>query len=61
MKYIAVLLTCHNRKEKTLQCLEALYLNEIPAGYFLDVFLADVGCYIDKGVQVQKNNILLEI
>jgi GT2 family glycosyltransferase len=39
---IAVLLTCHNRKEKTLQCLESLFeqqgLNE---DFKIDVFLVD--------------------
>jgi GT2 family glycosyltransferase len=40
---IAVLLTCHNRKDKTLTCLEALLKNTIPIGYSLEVFLLDDG------------------
>lgn len=40
---IATLITCHNRKEKTLACLEALYQNTLPEGYSLGVFLVDDG------------------
>jgi GT2 family glycosyltransferase len=43
MRRIATLLTCHNRKSKTLACLAALYKNSIPSGYSLDVFLVDDG------------------
>jgi len=45
LKNIAVLITCHNRKEKTIQCLKALYsqkgLDEL---YSIEVFLVDDGC-----------------
>lgn len=44
MRTIAVLLTVHNRKEKTLQCLCNLYRQEIPAGYGIDVYLTNDGC-----------------
>lgn len=40
---IAVLLTCHNRKTKTLTCLTALFSAKIPEGVHLDVFLVDDG------------------
>jgi len=40
---IAVLLTCHNRREKTLSCLEALFQSTLPVGYLLEVFLVDDG------------------
>ena len=40
---IAVLMTCHNRKKITLQCLDALFLNHLPNGYSLEVFLVDDG------------------
>jgi GT2 family glycosyltransferase len=43
IKKIAVLLTCHNRKDKTLTCLEALFKSALPAGYLLEVFLVDDG------------------
>jgi len=39
---IAVLLTCHNRKDKTLQCLAALYnQQELELEYAIEVFLVD--------------------
>ena len=41
---IAILLTCHNRIGKTLQCLQALYGQEgIDIDYTIDVFLVDDG------------------
>jgi GT2 family glycosyltransferase len=41
---IAVLLTCHNRKDKTLQCLGALYDQQgCEVDYNIDVFLVDDG------------------
>lgn len=43
-KSIAVLLTVHNRKEKTLSCLRGLFSQTIPNGYEIDVFLTDDGC-----------------
>lgn len=40
---IAVLLTCHNRKEKTIKCLNSLFgINSINE-YHMDVFLVDDG------------------
>ena len=42
---IAVLITCHNRKEKTLQCLQALFSQKgLSESYLIDVFLVDDGC-----------------
>jgi GT2 family glycosyltransferase len=43
MQYIAILLTCHNRKTKTLSCLAALFDCVLLDGYKLDVFLVDDG------------------
>jgi len=43
IKSIAVLLTCHNRKAHTLACFDALFNNQLPAGYSLEVFLVDDG------------------
>ncbi|NGY37403.1 glycosyltransferase family 2 protein [Flavobacterium sp. XN-5] len=44
MPKIAVLLTCHNRKEKTLQCLDALYAQQgLDADFNIEVFLVDDG------------------
>jgi len=44
MKYISVLMTVHNRKEKTLSCLSHLFGQEISEGYTLEVYLTDDGC-----------------
>ena len=44
MKTIATLLTCHNRKEKTLKCLKALYEQVFLFDIDLKVFLTDDGC-----------------
>jgi GT2 family glycosyltransferase len=39
---IAVLLTCHNRKEKTLQCLKAFYEQEgLNSDYLIEIYLVD--------------------
>ncbi len=43
MNKIATLITCHNRKEKTLSCLEALFQNGLPENHSLDIFLVDDG------------------
>ncbi len=40
---IAVLITCHNRKTKTLACLDALYKCKVPEGYEYSIFLVDDG------------------
>ena len=40
---IAVLLTCHNRKEKTLKCLSNLFKNDL-TGVSITVFLVDDKC-----------------
>ena len=40
MRRIAILMTCHNRKEKTLRCLDSLRNATIE----FDVFLTDDGC-----------------
>ena len=50
MNAIAVLITCHNRKEKTLKCLEKLFTQA--AG--LDVFLVDDGCTDGTAEVVKK-------
>jgi GT2 family glycosyltransferase len=43
MKKIAVLLTVHNRKSKTLNCLKNLFLNNSHDNASIDVFLTDDG------------------
>lgn len=44
MQTIAVLLTVHNRKAKTLECLRRLYAQLPFEGYLLDVYVTDDGC-----------------
>ena len=43
MKTIAVLLTCYNRRAKTLASLRALFCNTLPDGFQLKVVLVDDG------------------
>jgi len=40
---IAVLLTCHNRKEKTVTGLDSLFNANLPSNYSLEVFVVDDG------------------
>lgn len=54
-KEIAVLLTCHNRKEKTLACLHSLFRANIPNGYVFDVYLVDDGSTDGTGDEVKIN------
>lgn len=51
---IAVLISCHNRKAKTLKCLEALFQNAIPQGSSLGVILVDDGSTDDTSREVQQ-------
>lgn len=44
MNTIAILLTVHNRREKTLLCLKNLFGQEMPEGYGAEVYLTDDGC-----------------
>lgn len=41
---IAVLLTVHNRKSQTINCLKNLFQQEIPSDCNLNVYLTDDGC-----------------
>lgn len=43
MKTLAVLLTVHNRRDKTITCLRNLYAQSTPSNMLLDVFLVDDG------------------
>lgn len=42
-KYFAVLITCYNRCEKTVACLDALYQCSLPDGFKFEIFLVDDG------------------
>lgn len=52
---LAVLLTCHNRKETTLNCLEKLFQQELPRVVALGVYLVDDGSTDGTGDAVKKN------
>ena len=54
-KNIAVLITCHNRKLKTLKCLTALYNATLPKNHTIDIFLVDDGCSDGTALAVKKN------
>lgn len=49
---IAVLLTCHNRRDKTLACLNSLFAAILPIGFKLSVFLVDDGSTDGTGVSI---------
>jgi len=40
---VAILMTCHNRKETTIACLKEVYKNRIPDDIHIDVVLVDDG------------------
>lgn len=52
----AVLMTCHNRREKTLECLTQLFKNELklPANHEIEVFLVDDGSIDGTGDAVRS-------
>jgi GT2 family glycosyltransferase len=54
IKQIAVLITCHNRKSKTITCLAELYNCELQENYYFDVFLVDDGS-TDGTAEAVKN------
>ena len=43
LQKLAILVTCHNRKAKTLTCLQSLYNCVLPHGYSFEVYLVDDG------------------
>ncbi len=55
MKKITVLITCHNRKEKTVTCLKALFAADLPAEYRLSFFLVDDGSTDGTSEAIKKN------
>lgn len=46
MKSLAILITCHNRKKKTLQCLRYLYkaYDSNNGNFYISLYLTDDGC-----------------
>lgn len=59
---IAVLLTCHNRKEKTLQCLQKLFTQQgLNIDFKTDVFLVDDGSADGTGEAISTQFPLVNI
>ncbi|MFD2934154.1 glycosyltransferase family 2 protein [Spirosoma flavum] len=54
MKRIAILLTCYNRKDKTIACLRYLYNCIIPIDHNFDVFLVDDGCTDGTSTEISE-------
>ncbi|WP_111308312.1 glycosyltransferase family 2 protein [Confluentibacter sediminis] len=54
LKTIAVLLTCHNRKDKTIMCLDALFKTSLPENHSLEVILVDDGSTDGTSKAVKK-------
>lgn len=44
MKNIAILLTVHNRKEKTLRCINEIFSQQLSNDVNLNIFMTDDGC-----------------
>ncbi|MFW5887848.1 MAG: glycosyltransferase family 2 protein [Bacteriovoracia bacterium] len=55
MYRIAVLMTCFNRKLKTLECLKALFDSKIPEEYSLEVYLVDDGSTDGTSEAIESN------
>jgi GT2 family glycosyltransferase len=51
---MAVLLTCHNRKNKTVACLKSLYQADIPSQYLVDIYLTDDGSTDDTAQAINE-------
>ncbi|MDZ8117330.1 glycosyltransferase family 2 protein [Pontiella agarivorans] len=51
---IAVLMTCYNRRETTLRCLERLYEQKLPDNVSYNVYLVDDGCMDGTGDAVRE-------
>lgn len=54
MKRFAVLLTVHNRKKKTLECLERLFASTIQPGWEMTVYMTDDGSTDGTGKAVKE-------
>ena len=54
-KYIAILLACFNRKEKTLSCLKGLHEALLPEGFHYEVTLLDDGSTDGTSAAVHEN------
>lgn len=57
MNEIAVLLTCHNRKEKTINCLKSLYeaIDKLNSETRFEIYLVDDGSTDGTSTEITKN------
>lgn len=53
--FVAVLLTCYNRNEKTITCLDSLYTCHISENYTIDVYLVDDGSSDGTSEAIKKH------
>lgn len=60
-KIVAVLLTCFNRREKTLACLQSFFEANKPVGYLFDIYLVDDGSTDGTGNVIKKHYPSIEI
>ena len=51
---IAVLMTCYNRRETTLECLESLFKAQVPKETTLSIYLVDDGSTDGTGDSVRE-------
>lgn len=58
---IAILITCHNRRQKTLRCLQALFESRLPGDAGLHVLLVDDGCNDGTGNAVRDKYPQVEV
>ncbi len=54
MNSIAVLITCHNRRERTIDCLHSLFKCSLPKNHILNVYLVDDGSTDGTWESVEK-------
>lgn len=54
-KTIAILLTCHNRRAQTIQCLDKLFVQKLSDTYSFKIYLVDDGCTDGTVAAVTKN------
>ena len=59
ISFIAVLLTCHNRREETIYCLKNLFKSILPSNFMLNVFLVDDGS--NDGTAAEVKNLFPQI
>ena len=52
---IAVLLTCHNRAQLTLRCLQSLYSSDASELYLIEIYLTDDGSTDDTSRLIKSN------